>query len=80
MATPDHFYDAALVCITLICDRCHASLDPDEDLGPDVSFETDGWFVALGDKAYRQGWLIEMDSDGIKAICPSCASNALPNS
>jgi hypothetical protein len=80
MATPDCFYDAALVCITLTCDRCHASLDPDDDLGPSVSFETDGWFVALGDEAYRLGWLVEIEGNDIRTTCPACAAGRLPNS
>lgn len=77
MTTPDRFYDAALVCITLICDRCHATLDPDEDLGPDVSFK---WFVTLGDEAYRLGWLVEFEDDDIRITCPACAAGLLPNS
>jgi len=74
MATPDHFYDAALICITLICERCRATLDPDEDLGPGVSFQTEGWYVLLGDEAHRRGWEIDTEGkDGIAAICPACA-------
>jgi hypothetical protein len=75
MTAPNHFYDAALICITLICERCHATLDPDEDLGPGVNFHTEGWYVMLGEEAYRRGWLIDMGGkdDGIEAICPACA-------
>ena len=48
----EDYYNAALVSITLICDRCGATLDPDEDLGPNVSFESDGYYILLGE---RQG-------------------------
>ena len=72
MATPDSYYDAALIRITLICDRCGARLDPDEDLGPNVSFNSDGWFVLLGDEAFRRGWLVDLTGD-VKATCPGCA-------
>ena len=76
MATPEHYYDAALVCIVLICDTCRASLDPDEDLGPDVGFDkSDNWFILLADEAYRRGWLLDTAGDGIRATCPSCAKN-----
>ena len=80
MTTPDRYYDAALVCITLICDRCGATLDPDTDLGPDVSFETKGYYVLLGDEAFRRGWLIDMNGNDIKITCPACAAGRLPNS
>ena len=69
----ENYYNAALVCITLICDACGASLDPDEDLGPRVSFNTDGYYILLGDEAYRRGWLIDMTGDDIRATCPACA-------
>jgi hypothetical protein len=69
------YYDAALICITLICENCQATLDVDEDLGPDVSFKTKGYFVLLGDEAYRRGWLIDMVGEDIKVICPACAKN-----
>ena len=74
----EDYYNAALVCITLICENCRATLDPDEDLGPGVSFETKGYYVLLGDEAYRRGWLIDMGGkvEGIKAICPACAKNS----
>jgi hypothetical protein len=75
MATPDFYYDAALICITLVCERCQATLDPDQDLGPGMSYTSDGWFVLLADEAYRRGWLIDMgEKDGnITATCPTCA-------
>ena len=76
MATPDRYYEAALVCIVLICDRCRATLDPDADLGPHVSFKTDQYYVLLGDEAYRRGWLIYMDGDDTRTICPACAARA----
>jgi hypothetical protein len=73
----EDYYNAALVCITLICDKCRATLDPDEDLGPDVSFATDSYYILLGDEAFRRGWLIDMGGeDDIKAICPACAKES----
>jgi hypothetical protein len=77
MTTPDRYYDAALVCITLICDRCRATLDPDTDLGPNVSFKSDRYYILLGDEAYRRGWLIDVEGN---ATCPACAAKPLPNS
>lgn len=65
------YYEAALICITLICEKCTATLDPDQDLGPDVSFETDGYYILLGDEAFRRGWVV--GSDGITITCPDCA-------
>ena len=74
----EDYYNAALVCITLICKNCRATLDPDEDLGPDVSFETEGYYVLLGDEAFRRGWLIDMggEYEEIEVICPACAKNS----
>jgi hypothetical protein len=72
----EDYYNAALICITLICDTCRATLDPDEDLGADVSFESDGYFVLLGDEAYRRGWQIEWTGDSVKMICPACAKKS----
>jgi hypothetical protein len=69
------YYNAALVCITLICEGCGATLDPDKDLGPGVSFESRGYYILLGDEAYRRGWKIDA-SDNYKATCPACAANA----
>jgi hypothetical protein len=68
------YYDAALAATVLICDSCGASLDPDEDLGSDVTLKTDGWYVLLGDEAFRRGWKI-VASDG-EAICPNCAQKS----
>jgi hypothetical protein len=71
----EDYYNAALVCIVLICDTCQATLDPDEDLGPDVSFESDNYYVLLGDEAYRRGWLVNVSGDITRARCPKCAKN-----
>jgi hypothetical protein len=68
----EDYYNAAFVCITLICKHCRATLDPDEDLGPDVTFESEGYYILLGDEAFRRGWKIETDGE---AICPACAKN-----
>jgi hypothetical protein len=75
MATPERYYDAALICITLVCERCQASLDPDKDLDPGVGFHTDGWYILLADEAYRLGWQIEIGASevGFTATCPACA-------
>jgi hypothetical protein len=73
MTTPDYYYDAAFLSITLICDKCCATLDPDDDLGPNVSFNSDGWYILLGDEAYRRGWLVDLDS--MRWTCPICAKN-----
>ena len=52
------YYDAALVNIILFCDHCDATLDPDVDLGPGVSFESPGSYILLGDEAFRRGWSV----------------------
>lgn len=73
----EDYYDAALVCITLICDSCRATLDPDIDLGPNASFESPGYFVLLGDEAYRRSWKIRIDAHGdFSILCPECAKRA----
>jgi hypothetical protein len=69
----EDYYDAALFCIVLICDTCGATLDPDKDLGPDVSFHHDCYYILLGDEAYRRGWLVDLTGDGVRATCPECA-------
>ena len=75
----DAYYDAALVNTALQCDGCNAMLDPDEDLGPNHSFKSDGYFVLLGDEAYRRGWLIEALASGdFKILCPDCAQPKEP--
>jgi hypothetical protein len=70
----ERYYDAALACTVLICDLCGTALDPDHDLVAGVTFETDGWYVLLGDEAFRRGWKI-VASDG-EAICPDCANKS----
>ncbi len=69
----EDYYNAALICIVLIRDTCGATLDPDKDLGPDVSFHSDRYYVLLGDEAYRRGWLVDFSGERIRATCPACA-------
>ena len=74
----EDYYNAALICITLICETCGSTLDPDDDLGPEVGFKSDGYYILLGDEAYRRGWLIDMSGEEVKAICPACAKKSKP--
>ena len=57
----------------LFCDKCQATLDPDTDLGPNHSFDSDGYYVLLGDEAFRRGWFIEWRDDDFRILCPNCA-------
>jgi hypothetical protein len=68
------YYNAALIEITLFCRSCRASLDPDCDLGEGLSFASDGYYILLGDEAFRRGWLIEAKNQGgFRITCPVCA-------
>jgi hypothetical protein len=72
------YYDAALICTTLFCEGCSNCLDPDSDLGPDRSFETDGYFILLGDLAFERGWQVDYDDDNyFTMLCPACAKARL---
>ena len=68
------YYEAALIGTSLICDVCSSFLDPDDDLGPNHSFQSDSYYVLLGDEAFRRGWLVEPLGRGdFKVVCPACA-------
>jgi hypothetical protein len=69
----EHYYDCALIEITLICRNCSACLDPDDDLGPNHNFESDYYFILLGDEAFRRGWLVEDLGKEYLILCPSCS-------
>lgn len=76
--TPDRdvYYDAALADTILFCDRCQASLDPDCDLGEGIGFHTDGYYILLGDEAFRRGWYVARVKPGeyfpLTILCPTC--------
>ena len=74
------YYEAALVGIILVCDKCQAVLDPDVDLGPDQSFESDGYYILLGDEAFQRGWRIESIGGPfeVSILCPACAKRVKP--
>jgi hypothetical protein len=68
------YYNAALIMTSLICERCQLCLDPDRDLAPGQSFQSDAYYVLLGDEAYRRGWVVDLREHGDFEIrCPSCA-------
>jgi hypothetical protein len=69
----EDFYNAALIHTTLFCEQCQAALDPDEDLGPNHSFASDGYYVLLGDEAFHRGWLVEWGTHDFRILCPQCA-------
>jgi len=71
----EDYYNAALVEITLLCRACEASLDPDRDLGAGRSFASEGYYILLGDEAFRLGWAITGRDNGEFLIhCPACAA------
>jgi hypothetical protein len=72
MVTPDVYYDAALACITLICDECDANLDSEDLPEGQPRFKDSGYYLALGDEAFRRGWRIEYRDD-FQVLCPECA-------
>ena len=82
-ASPDEipgredYYEVALIHTTFFCKSCAASLDPDQDLGPDLSFHSDYYWVHLGDAAFDRGWRVSWDA-GIgefEILCPGCAGH-----
>ena len=71
----EDYYNAALTCVILCCESCDAVLDPDKDLGQQLNFHSDRYYVHLGDEAFHRGWKItQSESDiGFRIQCPSCA-------
>ena len=74
----DVYYDAALANMILRCDECPASLDPDSDLGPNLNFASERYYVLLGNEAQRQGWRITRVGSyfDYTILCPQCAARA----
>ena len=72
METSEAYHNGAFICITLFCAKCHATLDSNDLPKGQPRFKEDGWYLALGDEAFRLGWLVNEDDD-FRALCPQCA-------
>ena len=76
METPDDYHEAAFISITLICDECRNCCLDSEDLPEgQPRFPDEGYFIALGDEAFRLGWHVchNAAGDDLLTICPDCA-------
>jgi hypothetical protein len=82
LETPYIYYDAALICVTMICEECHECCLDYYDLveGPWPPFELRPLFppgdyiTIIGDEAFRRGWHVYYTAGGdLRTICPDCA-------